>query len=632
MLVLSLFVLTTLFGIYNPFDPFYLWKTLPPLQGSDGLTSFNEIIFAIFKINIFNLLISLSVIIVNIYLLFTLWNFEQKKERLFFFIMTFLLLYAFSISPNLYTFRLWSTDSAFHLSLINKFKQVSNYIPPKVYYQYGNFLYHKFFAHISNCFNINSHTLLLFLPQLLTNTIFFIGLYLLLFSKNNQLFELINDKRRIFVIILSHPLLLRYMSIPAPFNLVLAFAPLVIYFSLNIFEAHIYSLLLFLTIYLTINIHVYGYFYILVSIQSVFVLILFKYHITSNNITSFLLISNLSILITLIFLIFPSLLINMFITVFNMIPGETNIFIKITGSLDYGGKMLNYYFQIYSLYSYLKIFELILYFGPVLYIIVHNQYCYYKIYFNKKCSSKVNGLRLFCDVFFPSVILGYFFGEELAFQRMTLFSIFIYYILFLNEIIPKIKRFLRKVLHWFRKTVFREQYKVININKIKIFNKKLKIKENIFYVSVIIIMLLLPFIQSHPYSSTQYHALEWIKNNTPHDSTILTCANNFDSLTNAITGRVATGYSWILFDNDSKYDEEYRINEYIERFVDGKYLYLLLYFDRGHIYYTINADRMRVEAFFIHQYISNSSNFHLVYTNPNTEIYQIGIVSVTSLF
>jgi len=615
LLLLILLAIITFVGIYNPFDPFDLWKSLPTLVGSEGLENLNQLLYAIKEINFFYVTISLLTIFSTIFVIIICWDLNLKIERILFFMFTFILFYLLTILPSLFTLRLWSSDSAYHLLIVNHIIKDSNY--KTINFQYGNFYYHKFLAFVSNKTQITAHNLFLFFPQLLMCIIYFLGLYLLLFSKKSYVsistIKSGNYSRKVlFLIVLLHPFLLKAWSFSSPFTFILSFSPLFVYISSKVTEKW-YFLCIMISIYIfLIQIHIYAYFFIVLAFVIIIAKIIY-YYTLKKKIVLIGFLNIFPILISIIIFVFPVIVkkILAFILYFILFNNQNTLLGD--DSIMFGGIMLNYYFKIYSLYSYGKILEILIYFGPVIYVTINNQVTYLKAYYKKQIPNYIS-YRIICDVSFPFIILSNFYSiSSFNLNRISYFYIFFYYILFSLLFRDKLNRFM--FFHKLSKSLF-------NIKLVKkIFQKDISFK--LLLASFILyILIITPFIQNHPYSETQYAGIYWIKEKTPVESTILTSANNFNSLTEALSGRKSIGYCWLLFSNETIYNETELITLFISKYCNMSDLFLFLYFDKGQEFYMRGMDGL-VYLPSILSHIRNSHFYKLVYQNTNSEIYKV---------
>jgi len=608
--IVLLFIICYL-KIYNPFDPLNLKENLPPIN--EGLNSFDEIKSALKNINYLFVFITIAVLLCNIFVLLHFWKIKRRKEKLLFIIATYLLYYLISISPSIFSFRLWSSDSAYHLLIVNNFKKNLDYHPSN--FQYGCFFYHKLCANISSFFNIDTHTLFLFFPQFLTTIIYFSGLYMLIFSKKNIVNSSNYRKKIMFIFVLFNPLTFYLWGSFKPFSFVLAFAPLVIHLTLHLFENLMNSLILICIMIIVLISHIFGFWYFLIIFQTILAKILFNIYKRKRKFYLIPVVSIGNFIFTLLCIIFPEIMFFFIKGLFYLFPFKNVVIQRFKDDFFvYGGKISSVYFQFFSLYSYLKFFMFFLFFGPVIYSILKNLYKTIRFYSVAEFENN-SQLRILVNIFIPSTVLGYFFGSyDLSLYRLSFFTIFLYYIVFLVDIYPNCMLKFIKVK------------KILNINVKKInftnFNISKKVKRDLL-ITILVLLLILPvFIDKKAFTATQYQAIKWIQDNTPENSTILTSTDKLNSLTEALSGRKSICYSWKIFDsNTSNIDEKKILSDFIKEFCNGSELYIFLYFDEGFTYKVFSYNNGIIDAYYIKNFISNSSSYSLIYYNQNSEIY-----------
>ena len=274
--------------------------------------------------------------------------------------------------------------------------------------------------------NIDPHTLFLFFPQFIELLIFYCGIFALLFSKSPIINATQEKKKFIFLLVLFNPFEIITFSYMAPFNLIVAFAPIVVFISFNITTKRYISFLVII-IFISIGAHIYGLFFI------VLVLICFITSIMASlqknrQITLTWILSIIIILLTLGLLAFPKLLAILLKFILTTLSFSSSSINQFLNSFLSGGILFNYYLNIVSVFSYWKIIEMVSYFGPVFYIIVSNQLYYYRCFKNKsKFHEKNNLIRFFADCFLPFICLGLFYGyDQLSLYRMAAFPLLHY--------------------------------------------------------------------------------------------------------------------------------------------------------------------------------------------------------------
>ncbi|UYP48018.1 hypothetical protein NEF87_004303 [Candidatus Lokiarchaeum ossiferum] len=609
-------------NMYNPFDTFGLMSSIPPFSEKiSDISIFLKILkTTLSSLSIAKIILIFWILFINFMSLF-LWDLNIKEEKILYFFFTYILYFVIIVSPSIFSMKFWSTDSAYHLLLVKKLATNLNYTTGNYY---GNFLFHKFFALLSILFHIEiyqMHNIFLFLPQFIMSLTFFIGLYFLMFSHNSIFDFSINKKKEFFfLLILFHPFLIFNFSFMAPFCFVLSFSPLIFYLSIN-YKKSLNILLLSLIILICICSHIFGFFYIIISLIIMISSQIFHCK-NKNNLILAWKINVIFICLSLLLLFFMNNLILLVESIFSNIFADSRTLSRFIQSFGTSGVLKEYYFKFESVFSTFKLFEFIIRLGPIFFIIVNNQFYYYKNYKNKnKLNRKSDIFRIFTDFFFPFIILSLFYGYVSSFDRIIIMVIIIYYILFLENI--NVKIFIRKIDVIISRIFSKFQQKWNEIFKKRYDEKKIK---NIRYTQYFAICLLLMlftnmlYIQNRPYSDAQYESINWIASHTPSDSTIIT-NHKFNYLVEALSSRNSTYYCRDLFNNET--DENQRIEDYLNLYVSNGTLFLLLDINPYYNFLLETRNHTRIGLNVIIPIIENSTYFQLLYNQSEILIYYL---------
>lgn len=639
---LIVLALTIVFQVYNPFDPFGLFKDV--VKDGPPITNLTDVLTVFLGLDYLTIFLVITVVSVNIFILMTFWDVEQKRERKCFFGMVFAFCYILAVSTSLFCFRLWSSDSAGHLLYVNKLVDDPSWVPVgwiDGVLEYGFFFYHHLFAFLVRAFNADAHALFLFVPQFITLTIYFIGIYFILFSKEPLVNASSRRKSWIFVIVVlyqvsNYPFSFSF-SFMTPFHFVLSLTPLVVYCSATRLNLKKLACLAFLVI-LGVGSHVYGYF-LFVIIGIGFLATLFSRNQGNKTIRGTWLRSLLLIILTILALVVLGTCPESFFSLVDALP------ITIDDDFFNGGGLTIFLLNP-DMFNSITTFAgrmmlLVLYFGPIFSALVKNQLVYYRSY-KKNDSRNIQDykLHIFADLFAPFLLLSLFFGgTTYSLSRIIPFASFIYFMLFFKDLDKNhIKSLFLKIFSgiagFTRKVVNRVANVQAETRSKKIVNRVTKIT-NLMVILCLSTLVILPFSVSsnpRPYSQAQYQGIEWLEANTPEDA-IITTYYKFHFLVEAMSNRRSDYYCGPLFDVELSSNTSRRVqwfyswaNHSFGGYAQDIPVYIFIDVDENVNYIlsgTLNGTRAGVGLSFILPVIQNSSFFELDYERDTILIYRI---------
>ncbi|NHJ25033.1 MAG: hypothetical protein EAX89_10680 [Candidatus Lokiarchaeota archaeon] len=506
-----------------------------------------------------------------------------------FFILTFMCGVIIVISPSLFTTRLFSSDSAIHLFIIKKI--ILNSSIPE-YVQYMNFTYHRLIALVTSLTKSDPYYIILYLPQLVTFSLYYTGIYLILFRSKT-----LNTKYRknLLTFLIFNPFILFNFSYFAPFSLLISVSPLLFYLTSH--EGNLTwkkeTLFTAAIMLLTITSHIFGYFIIGLGLFLIFLMIILGRmdHLTYKKI---LVAIYMTIALAITFILTWNQVMEILLPI---LPFSSTIKLYFTLYSLEGGELINF-FRYNTIYALL--FRLIQLF-PIVFSFIYNQ-IYYFIKIRSKSKLELNYLtylRICSDLLFSIFLISLFIGYNLRFFRMVVIIYFIYVMLSIIDLFLIIERLF---------SLNAENYK---------FNTKTKWISFTLLALILAITTSLTFETQSPYSSSVYTTLKWTNENLPNNSKFLT-SSHLLKLIYGLTSYSGTDKYWALFGNEivtpSFESVSYFLNDWIG--LDFNVYLLLSFNDSSDEPISNNVEKLYSIA-------ENSDFFEHMFSDSGVYLYKI---------
>jgi hypothetical protein len=494
------------------------------------------------------------------------FRFDKLDEKILYFFFTFLIGYIIIIGPGLTLGGLFNNDSFLHLYIVKKFIIEEE---TGVFFTYGDFFLHRFFAYLSQFSGIDPHFYFLYLVQFLFFTIYFIGIYLIIFN----LLDLEPPfKQFIFLILIFFPNYLFQNSAFHPFYFLTSLMPIVIYLTLKINLKN--SVILIIICFLAIQSHVYGQFIPIISIGLLIIkFILVKYIIVINDEIKYM---NLIVIIWLFygFSILLILVPNIIKEIIVFLPIDPLVKSVLTRGIDSGGATTSENSGavplVHSIFSFSNkrffgVLEIIidwsLFYVPLFSTIIMNQLFYLKSI--KEKVHRINNLfylRIYCDLYFFFFIISLAYGADFFLERTILLVFFSYIIISFNNLLNLaeiIKNKLSRTIPYFRQN--------------NIFSK-----ENLKFI-IILLIITFSFIPFTNYRNdtivSRYDAIDWIKDNILENSIILASISRLNHVIKGMTNLDTISDSSDLF--NLNLNDTIAINQFLSNF-SNQNVYIIL--------------------------------------------------------
>jgi len=533
----SLFILifTFLLGISNPFWYYLLAK------------SFSEVIL---------FFISGIVIIFNFIVLFS-FRMNNKREKYYFILFSYLICIVFVLGPSIVSNGLFNNDSFYHLYIVKKI--LINQDFPRTFVYTGYFL-HYLIVEVAKLLSSSPHDIFLFFPQFLSFTLFFIGIYLFIFTMELKgLNSVENSRKMIFLLTLFLPRHIFQNAAFHPFYFVVSLMPLIFYLTLHLNLNKF--LLLSSLIFIACNTHIFG----LAVIFFIFILVLLKVLLDSHFLvkySSVLVLVWLWYVVSIIILFLMPLLIEFLSSVLPLNSEFESVL--ISGFMSRGAvfstitaAIVPFHYIFLKFYSLKTVFDWLLFYMPFFLVIIYNQLYYYNNY--KKGviveKNKFFVLQQACDYYFVIFFVNLLYGTDLHFERLLILIYFLYFIMSCIFILICIRKFIETM----KCARYRMGKRVLRLQIGRFFKSSYL---NAIFLIVLVCFCLLPFVHyRYDTIKARYEVCSWINEELPDNSTFLASKLLLSNVINGLTLREANYYCNNLF--NTSIEERIRISHFL---------------------------------------------------------------------